>query len=83
MPSGYIAFLGIALGCFYCYMPIDSYRVAKARQLGQAEPGGIGRSKNARPIGRICPDSIGRAFPSFEFRVAGRPTGSRKRGPSA
>jgi len=51
MPSGYIAFLSIALGCFYCYMPIDSYRVAKARQLGQAEPGGIVEAKGARPIG--------------------------------
>jgi hypothetical protein len=51
MPSGYIAFLSIALGCFYCYMPIDSYRVAKARQLGQAEPRGIVEAKNARPIG--------------------------------
>ena len=28
------AFLGIALACFYLYMPIDAYHVAKARQSG-------------------------------------------------
>ena len=26
------AFLGIGLGCFYLYMPIEAYRIAKARQ---------------------------------------------------
>jgi hypothetical protein len=30
--AGYHAFLGIALGVFYFYMPIDAYRTAKARE---------------------------------------------------
>jgi hypothetical protein len=30
--AGYHAFLGIALGCFYFYMPIEAYRTAKARE---------------------------------------------------
>lgn len=29
---GYHAFLGIALGCFYFYMPIEAHRTAKARE---------------------------------------------------
>ena len=62
MPSGYIAFLGIALGCFYCYMPIDSYRVAKARQLGQAEPGTIVETKGTRPIGAFVLILLGVLF---------------------
>jgi len=62
MPSGYIAFLGIALGCFYCYMPIDSYRVAKARQLGHAEPGSIVEAKGARPIGAFVLILLGVLF---------------------
>src|SRR5579871_800655 len=30
--GGFHAILGIALACFYLYMPIDAYHVAKARQ---------------------------------------------------
>jgi Domain of unknown function (DUF5668) len=36
--AGYHAFLGIALGCFYFYMPIDAYHVAKARQSSGLGP---------------------------------------------
>jgi len=32
IPAGYDAFLGIALGCFYLYMPIEAYRTAKDRE---------------------------------------------------
>lgn len=32
VPAGYHAFLGLALGCFYFYMPIEAYRTAKARE---------------------------------------------------
>jgi hypothetical protein len=69
MPSGYIAFLGIALGCFYCYMPIDSYRVAKARQLGQAEPAAIVEAKGARPIGAFVLILMGVLFLLANFNL--------------
>jgi hypothetical protein len=36
----YKAFIGIALGCFYCYMPVDAYRVASARRTGVPGPAG-------------------------------------------
>jgi hypothetical protein len=62
MPSGYIAFLSIALGCFYCYMPIDAYRVAKARRAGQAEPEPLAEAKGARPIGAFLLILIGVLF---------------------
>jgi LiaI-LiaF-like transmembrane region len=38
--AGYHAFLGIALGCFYFYMPIDAYRTAKARERERLAAGG-------------------------------------------
>ena len=62
MSSGYIAFLSIALGCFYCYMPIDAYRVAKARRAGQADPGPLVEAKGARPIGAFLLILIGVLF---------------------
>jgi hypothetical protein len=38
--EGYSVFIAIALGCFYCYMPVDAYRVAKGRRAGQPAPAG-------------------------------------------
>jgi LiaI-LiaF-like transmembrane region/B-box zinc finger len=41
IPAGYDAFLGIALGCFYCYMPIEAFRTAKEHERQRlASPGG-------------------------------------------
>ncbi|MGC1200677.1 MAG: B-box zinc finger protein [Candidatus Acidiferrales bacterium] len=37
--AAYYALFGIALACFYFYMPIDAYRVAKARLTGEPQPG--------------------------------------------
>jgi hypothetical protein len=62
IPSGYIAFLSIALGCFYCYMPIDAYRVAKARRIGEAEPAALVEGKSGRPIGAFLLIIIGVLF---------------------
>ncbi len=67
MSSGYIAFLSIALGCFYCYMPIDAYRVAKARRAGQAEPEPLVEARGARPIGAFLLILIGVLFLLSEF----------------
>ena len=41
LPDSVTAFLGIALGCFYCYMPIEAYRTARARRDGQPEPANL------------------------------------------
>jgi len=62
MPNGYIAFFGIALGCFYCYMPIDAYRMAKARRAGLAGAAPIVDAKGARPIGAFILILLGVLF---------------------
>jgi hypothetical protein len=60
LPSGYDAFFGIALGCFYFYMPVEAYRTAKARQLGEPGPEGLASSTSSRkPIGALVLIGIG------------------------
>jgi TM2 domain-containing membrane protein YozV len=53
--GGLDAALGIALACFVFYMPIEAYRTAKARLLGEPDPVGMINidSNNAKPIGAI------------------------------
>jgi hypothetical protein len=60
--AAYYAFLGIALGCFYFYMPIDAYRVAKARQLGQPQPADLIYGSGRKPIGAIVLIILGILF---------------------
>jgi hypothetical protein len=60
-----MAFIHVALACFYFYMPIDAYRVAKARRAGQAEPEGPlseNVTRNSRPIGAIILIFLGVMF---------------------
>lgn len=60
IPPAYHAFLGIAMACFYFYMPIEAYRTAKAKEAGEPAPepliGGTGES---RPIGAIILVAVG------------------------
>jgi hypothetical protein len=67
--AGYHAFLGIALGCFYFYMPIDAYHVAKARQTGAPLPAPFGDTAGAtaptgerRPVGAVILIALGAFF---------------------
>lgn len=62
LPSAYDAFLGIALGCFYFYMPIDAYRVARARQMGEPQPPDLLRGQARTPIGAIVLIVLGVLF---------------------
>jgi len=61
IPGGYDALLGIALACFYFYMPIDAYRVAKARELGQPvpEPFPLATTDGRLPLGPIILIGLG------------------------
>lgn len=55
VPAGYHAFLGLALGCFYFYMPIEAYRTAKAREhlkVTATEPAPT-EGTSQRPTGAI------------------------------
>src|SRR5271168_2250703 len=57
---GLAATLGIALGCFYFYMPIEAYRTARARRDGQAEPANlIDGGADRKPIGAFILIGIG------------------------
>jgi len=59
-PDSVAAFLGIALGCFYFYMPIEAYRTARARRDGQAEPANlIDGGADRKPIGAFILIGIG------------------------
>ncbi len=65
--AGYHAFLGIALGCFYFYMPIDAYHVAKARLTGAPLPASFGDTAGApggdrKPVGAIILIALGAFF---------------------
>ena len=60
LPDAYPAFLGIALGCFYFYMPIEAYRTAQARQKGEPEPANlIEGGADRKPIGAFILIGIG------------------------
>ena len=65
MNSGSMAFIHIALACFYFYMPIDSYRVANARRTEQPEPGGPlpeAVTRSGKPIGAFVLIFLGVMF---------------------
>jgi LiaI-LiaF-like transmembrane region len=57
--GGYHAFLGIALGCFYLYMPIEAYRTARARQAGAPESAASADGGERRPVGAMILVALG------------------------
>ena len=59
LPDGVEAFFGIALGAFECYMPLDAYRTAKARMLGEPEPPNPLDGPGRKPIGAFVLIGIG------------------------
>jgi hypothetical protein len=59
IPASYDAFFGIALGCFYFYMPIEAYRTAMARRQGQPEPANLIEGEGRKPIGALILIGIG------------------------
>lgn len=59
IPDAYHAFLGLAIGCFYFYMPVEAFRTAKARQAGQLEPAPPGMLDGRRPVGAIVLIGLG------------------------
>lgn len=72
LPGELDAFLGIALGCFYFYMPIEAYRVAKARQLGQPEPSDLVQDQGRKPTGAIILIVLGVLFLLANFHLLER-----------
>lgn len=69
LPGAYYPFLGIGLGCFYFYMPIEAYRVAKARQAGEPQPADLVQSEGKKPIGAIVLIVLGVLFLLSNFHL--------------
>jgi len=57
--GGAHAFLGIALGCFYLYMPIEAYRTAKSRQGGVAGSASSETYREHTPYGAVILIGLG------------------------
>jgi hypothetical protein len=72
LPGELDVFLGIALGCFYFYMPIEAYRTAKARQLGQPQPPDLVQVEGRKPIGAIILIGLGVLFLLANFHLLER-----------
>lgn len=72
IPVALHVILAIGLGCFYFYMPIESYRTAKARRLGEPQPPDILESEGRKPIGAIVLVALGVLFLLANFHVLDR-----------
>ena len=72
LPGELDVFLGIALACFYFYMPIEAYRTAKARRLGQPQPPDLVETKAESPIGAIILIVLGALFLLANFHLLER-----------
>jgi hypothetical protein len=59
LPGSFDALFGIALGAFYFYMPVDAYRVAKARLEGAPTPTLMGEGSSDLPIGATVLVALG------------------------
>jgi LiaI-LiaF-like transmembrane region/B-box zinc finger len=70
IPAGYDAFLGIALGCFYCYMPIEAYRTAKEHERQR-----LGMPAAGTAAGAAGPTAVAFTGSATES-AAQRPTGA-------
>lgn len=51
LPGSFDALFGIGMAAFYLYMPIDAYRVAKAKRDGQPIPTLMGPGGSDTPLG--------------------------------
>jgi Domain of unknown function (DUF5668)/B-box zinc finger len=59
MPGGITAFFAIGLAAFVCFMPLDAYRTAKARNLGEPEPPSLLDVTGRKPVGAFVLIGIG------------------------
>ena len=62
MPGGYHAFLAIALFAFYFYMPVEAYKTAKAKEMGEPAPPDLIEGEGRKPIGAIILITLGVFF---------------------
>jgi TM2 domain-containing membrane protein YozV len=63
------AFFIVGMIAFYFYMPIEAYRVANARHLGEAEPPDLLKDEGKMPIGAIVLIVLGILFLLGNFNL--------------
>jgi Domain of unknown function (DUF5668) len=59
LPGSFQAFVIVSFIAFCCYMPVDAYRVAKARSTGELAPPDLVRGPGRKPIGAIVLIGLG------------------------
>jgi hypothetical protein len=59
LPGSFQAFVVVSFIAFCCYMPVDAYRVAKARSTGEAPPPDLVHGPNRKPIGALVLIGLG------------------------
>jgi hypothetical protein len=72
LPVGLYVILGIGLGCFYLYMPIEAYRTAKARRGEDVDQPGLAVAEGNRPVGAIILIVLGALFLLANFHLLER-----------
>jgi hypothetical protein len=73
LPGALDVILGIGLGCFYLYMPIEAYRTAKAKRGEQVDEIPMHAAVEAnRPVGAIVLIVLGALFLLANFHVLER-----------
>jgi len=72
IPVGLHVILGIGLGCFYFYMPIEAYRTAKARRGEDPVSVAGGLAASNRPVGAIVLIVLGVLFLLANFHILER-----------
>ncbi|MGH9780613.1 MAG: LiaI-LiaF-like domain-containing protein, partial [Candidatus Acidiferrales bacterium] len=60
--GGMEAMVAVFFAAFCCYMPIEAYRTARAKQLGQPTPGFFGEAESRQPIGAFVLIGLGVLF---------------------
>lgn len=72
IPVGLHVILGIGLGCFYFYMPIEAYRTARARRGEEPSPGSLPVAESNHPVGAMILIVLGVLFLLVNFHVLER-----------
>jgi hypothetical protein len=72
LPVALYVILGIGLGCFYLYMPLEAYRTAKARRGEEVHTPGLAAAEANKPVGAIILIVLGALFLLANFHLLER-----------
>ncbi len=67
--GNYEVIFALLLAAFLCYMPIEAYRTARAKALGQTPPSSLGELGTNRPIGALVLIGLGVLFLLSNFEI--------------